>query len=117
MPGPLLIADVVKLRIILDYVLGPLGAISNSLAAGGSSTAQNTAPVSASEANSAATSRTGSRENLCEECIQNPLDLIDASIQVRKRPRFSGLHFWLLFMDIPYLMYMLSATERCLTPL
>ncbi len=27
-------------------------------------------------------SNAGSRENLCEECIQNPLDLIDASIQV-----------------------------------
>ena len=54
------------------YFSGPLGAIS-SLAAQSSAT---------SEANSAATSRTGSRENLCEECIQNPLDLIDASIQV-----------------------------------
>ncbi len=36
-----------------------------------------------SRANSCVNSRVGSRENLCEECIQNPLDLIDASIQVR----------------------------------
>jgi hypothetical protein len=35
-----------------------------------------------SRANSCVNSRVGSRENLCEECIQNPLDLIDASIQV-----------------------------------
>ena len=49
---------------------GPLGAVSTL------------ATTATSEANSTATSRTGSRENLCEECIQNPLDLIDASIQV-----------------------------------
>jgi len=35
-----------------------------------------------SGAPSGANSRTGSRENLCEECVQNPLDLVDASIQV-----------------------------------
>ena len=40
--------------------------------------ASSAAPAAGSRGNSQA----GSRENLCEECIQNPLDLIDASIQV-----------------------------------
>ena len=33
--------------------------------------------------NSRANSRSGSKENLCEDCVQNPLDLVDASIQVQ----------------------------------
>ena len=72
------------------YLTGPLGAISNLAAAGPQAT---THPSTAlSEANSAATSRTGSKENLCEECIQNPLDLIDASIQVHFQPFISVLY-------------------------
>jgi len=42
---------------------------------------------SGSGAPSGANSRSASRENLCEECVQNPLDLVDASIQVSKLTR------------------------------
>ena len=61
----------------ISYFAGPLGAITNL-----ATPQATTHPPATSEANSAATSRTASKENLCEECIQNPLDLIDASIQV-----------------------------------
>ena len=55
--------------IIVFYVTGPLG---------------NIAATYGSRGNSRANSRTGSKENLCEDCVQNPLDLVDASIQVHK---------------------------------
>ena len=80
------------------YLTGPLGAISNLAAAGPQAT---THPSTAlSEANSAATSRTGSKENLCEECIQNPLDLIDASIQVHFQPFISVLSAQFFFFSV-----------------
>ena len=49
------------------FISGPLGNIAASYGSRG---------------NSRANSRTGSKENLCEDCVQNPLDLVDASIQV-----------------------------------
>ena len=52
---------------ITFYITGPLG---------------NIAATYGSRGNSRANSRTGSKENLCEDCVQNPLDLVDASIQV-----------------------------------
>ena len=45
----------------------------------------NIAATYGSRGNSRANSRTGSKENLCEDCVQNPLDLVDASIQVQIR--------------------------------
>ena len=55
---------------ITFYITGPLG---------------NIAATYGSRGNSRANSRTGSKENLCEDCVQNPLDLVDASIQVEIR--------------------------------
>ena len=43
----------------------------------------NIATTYGSRGNSRANSRSGSKENLCEDCVQNPLDLVDASIQVQ----------------------------------
>ena len=56
------------------FIAGPLGNIATSCG---------------SRANSRANSRTGSKENLCEDCVQNPLDLVDASIQVIRIPQIN----------------------------
>ena len=76
-------------HLIYTSLTGPLGAISTS-AIGAPPHPHH---ATNSEANSAATSRTGSKENLCEECIQHPLDLIDASIQVRLCPPVLHRHW------------------------
>ena len=58
-------------KLIIGFsITGPLG---------------NIAATYGSRGNSRANSRTGSKENLCEDCVQNPLDLVDASIQVQIR--------------------------------
>ena len=62
-------AALTQYRFAISRLAGPLG--------------NPTGPSSSSAAGSRGNSHAGSRENLCEECIQNPLDLIDASIQVR----------------------------------
>ena len=57
-----------KINFMFPLLSGPLG---------------NIATTYGSRGNSRANSRSGSKENLCEDCVQNPLDLVDASIQVQ----------------------------------
>ena len=56
----------------------------------------NIAATYGSRGNSRANSRTGSKENLCEDCVQNPLDLVDASIQVQIR-YLTSIKFFVYF--------------------
>ena len=57
-----------KINFLFPLLSGPLGNIASTYGSRG---------------NSRANSRSGSKENLCEDCVQNPLDLVDASIQVQ----------------------------------
>ena len=90
--------------IIVFYVTGPLG---------------NIAATYGSRGNSRANSRTGSKENLCEDCVQNPLDLVDASIQVKirylKSIKFLFYFAWLL--SVVQLVYSWNLLRACFTPI
>ena len=90
--------------IIVFYVTGPLG---------------NIAATYGSRGNSRANSRTGSKENLCEDCVQNPLDLVDASIQVEirylKSIKFLFYFAWLL--SVVQLVYSWNLLRACFTPI
>ena len=86
---------------ITFYITGPLG---------------NIAATYGSKGNSRANSRTGSKENLCEDCVQNPLDLVDASIQVE----ISYLKFLLYFawlLSVVQFVYSWSLLRACFTPI